>query len=189
MHSYADRYTHDFFFERDYPEVRTAQRAIPLLWGLAWVESGTRDRCTRTAWNHPRREVPKLPSRSLVSPVQTLSEVPPTIAVTVPMREFGTFPVFTVNVTEVAPAGTVTVAGTAIRLLPEGPLTKLTCCPSGENAGFWIGYELRCRKLKRKFAKVRSFRGPTKWRTLLNCLVRRHAKIPGRGSAVDIAHL
>jgi DNA topoisomerase III len=21
MHSYADRYTHDFFFERDYPEV------------------------------------------------------------------------------------------------------------------------------------------------------------------------
>ncbi len=24
MHSYADRYTHDFFFERDYPDVAAA---------------------------------------------------------------------------------------------------------------------------------------------------------------------
>jgi len=28
MHSYADRYTHDFFFERDYPDVAVLDRAL-----------------------------------------------------------------------------------------------------------------------------------------------------------------
>ncbi len=31
MHSYADRYTHDFFFERDYPDVAILQRIFALL--------------------------------------------------------------------------------------------------------------------------------------------------------------
>ena len=45
------------------------------------------------------------------------------------MREFGIFPVFAVNVTEVAPAGTVTVAGRAIRLLPDD--TVIVLPPAG----------------------------------------------------------
>jgi RecQ family ATP-dependent DNA helicase len=31
MHSYADRYTHDFFFERDYPDVQMLDRVFELL--------------------------------------------------------------------------------------------------------------------------------------------------------------
>jgi DNA topoisomerase III len=31
MHSYADRYTHDFFFERDYPDVKVLDRIFDLL--------------------------------------------------------------------------------------------------------------------------------------------------------------
>jgi DNA topoisomerase-3 len=31
MHSYADRYTHDFFFERDYPDVRELEKIAALL--------------------------------------------------------------------------------------------------------------------------------------------------------------
>jgi threonine dehydratase len=45
------------------------------------------------------------------------------------MREFGTFPVFAVNVTEVAPAATVTVLGKAMRLLPED--TAIVLPPAG----------------------------------------------------------
>jgi hypothetical protein len=29
MHSYADRYTHDFFFERDYPDVTVLDTIHP----------------------------------------------------------------------------------------------------------------------------------------------------------------
>jgi hypothetical protein len=47
------------------------------------------------------------------------------------MREFGTFPVFAVNVTEVAPAGTVTVAGKVIRLLAEDTLIALPPAGAG----------------------------------------------------------
>src|SRR6478752_8631558 len=31
MHSYADRYTHDFFFERDYPDVAVLDRLFAAL--------------------------------------------------------------------------------------------------------------------------------------------------------------
>ena len=31
MHSYADRYTHDFFFERDYPDVAVLDRLFEVV--------------------------------------------------------------------------------------------------------------------------------------------------------------
>ena len=31
MHSYADRYTHDYFFERDYPDVKLLEKIFRLL--------------------------------------------------------------------------------------------------------------------------------------------------------------
>ena len=52
MHSYADRRTHDFFFERDYPDV---QRARPHLRPPARRARGEGRRCrSSSAWT-PRR--------------------------------------------------------------------------------------------------------------------------------------
>ena len=41
MHSYADRYTHDFFFERDYPDVAILDGIFALLQARAAGEART----------------------------------------------------------------------------------------------------------------------------------------------------
>ena len=41
MHSYADRYTHDFFFERDYPDVAILDGIFALLAAAAPGEART----------------------------------------------------------------------------------------------------------------------------------------------------
>lgn len=58
MHSYADRYTHDFFFERDYPEVKVLDEIYALLRAqpqakadiqkLTWIDPEVFDRASRS---------------------------------------------------------------------------------------------------------------------------------------------
>ncbi|MFN7994759.1 MAG: DNA topoisomerase 3 [Bryobacteraceae bacterium] len=62
MHSYADRFTHDFFFDRDYPEVTVLDRIYSLLshdplpkqilQGRARVESDVFDKALEKLWIH-----------------------------------------------------------------------------------------------------------------------------------------
>jgi len=44
MHSYADRYTHDFFFERDYPDVLLLIRFLRACVKTRWIARSFRSR-------------------------------------------------------------------------------------------------------------------------------------------------
>ena len=67
MHSYADRYTHDFFFERDYPDVAVLDEIFALLrpqpqekrelQKQALIESEVFDRALEKLWTHGGAEV------------------------------------------------------------------------------------------------------------------------------------
>ena len=62
MHSYADRYTHDFFFERDYPDVgvleeifahlETEPQGKAALQRQGWIDEEVFDKALEKLWSH-----------------------------------------------------------------------------------------------------------------------------------------